>query len=97
MSNETQYVRTTNPPRRANGKHSPFRFALVFGLLVVSLPFLMMSFVMMGMGLMNPPMQGGMVGPATGFFPLVGFLAFVIVVGVLSGVYRLMVIDEAHN
>lgn len=97
MSNEPQNVQTANPSRRAAGPQSPVRFALVIGLLVVSLPFLMMSFMMMGMGLMGPPMQGGMTGPFPGFFPIVGFLALVIVVGVLYGVYRISVTDSSRT
>lgn len=97
MSNEPQNVQTANSPRRAVGSYSPARFALIFGLIVVSLPFLMMSIMMVGMGWMGSPMHGGMAGPITGFFPIVGFLTFVVFVGVLYGVYRVSAIAAAQT
>lgn len=94
MSNEPHDVQTANPSRRAAGSDSPLRFVLVFGLLIVSLPFLMMLLMMMGMGWVGPPMHGGMAGQAPRILPVLGFLAFVFLVGVLYAAYRLSTVDE---
>lgn len=97
MSNEPQDVQTANPAGRSDGVYSPIRIALVFGLLVVSLPFLMMSVMMMGMGSMDPPMQTGMTGQIQVIFPILGLLAFLVLVGVLDRAYRLSTLDEIER
>lgn len=97
MSNEPQDVQTANPSRRSDRAYSPVRIALVFGLLFVSLPFLMMTVMMMGMGSMGTSMQSGMTGQVQVIFPIVGLLAFLGLVGVLDRAYRLSTIDETKT
>lgn len=89
MDDERPTVSTASPAGEPTRRYDLPRLGLLVGLLVVSLPFLMMSVMMMGMGWMGPPMQAQMGGPFPGFFPLVGFVGFLVVVGVLYGTFRL--------
>ncbi len=89
MDDERPAVSTASPAGEPPRRYDLPRLGLLVGLLVVSLPFLMMSVMMMGMGLMGPPMRAPMGGPFPGFFPLVGFVGFLVVVGVLYGTVRL--------
>lgn len=75
---------STHEPKK--GLYVP-RWVLVALLLLLALPFLMMATMMLGMGLMGPPMHGGMEGHGTGVFWVAGFFPL-LVIGVGYGVYR---------
>ena len=65
------------------------RWAIITVLLILSLPLLMMSSMMLTMGWMGPPMQGGMTGVDPDLFRVVGFIPLLLGIGILYGVYRL--------
>lgn len=100
MSSERPDVSTVNSSDERTETLPVPRWVVVVGLLVVSLPLLMMSFMMlvmgwMGwMGWMGPPMHGMMAGSDPGVFRVVGFVPLLLVLGVTYGGYRLSVADK---
>ena len=69
------------------------RWAVLTALLILLLPVLIMSSMMLMMGLLGPPMHGGMATSALGIFPVLGVIPLLLVLGVIYGVYRLYTAD----
>lgn len=93
MSNELSDVPAANPPSDPSRTHPILRVGVLVGIFIVSLPFLMM----MGMGLMGQPMQSGMAGPVQGILPVVGFLLFIVLIGVLYGAFRVTATEKSES
>lgn len=103
LSRETELTMNSEQPdvstvdssdERATALPIP-RWVVVVVLLVVSLPLLMMSFVMLVMGWMGPPMYGWMAGSGPGVFRVVGLVPLLLVLGVTYGGYRLLTNDKS--
>lgn len=94
MSSERPDVSTVNSSDERTETLPVPRWVVVVGLLVVSLPLLMMSFMMLIMGWMGPPTHGMMAGSDPGVFRVVGFVPLLLVLGVTYGGYRLSMADE---
>lgn len=94
MSTETDAPTTESPDESARTVSVP-RWAVVGGLVVVSLPLLMMASMMLAMGWLGPPMHEGMAGPDPGFLRVAGFVPLLVVLGVTYGGYRLVTADES--
>lgn len=97
MNTESSEEQTAPTLRTTTESRSLLGVALFVGLLVVSLPFLMMSTMMVGMAWMDPAMHGGMDVPAAGVFPVVGLLGFVVLGGVFYGVFRLLSVPDVRH
>lgn len=95
MTTKPPDAQTTTPSRRITESTSYGSYALLLGVLVVSLPFLMMLIMMLVMGWMRPMMPGGIAMPV-GFFAIVGFVGFIVLGGVWYGAYRLVSTDEVR-
>lgn len=64
-------------------------------LIVVAIPFVMMSLMMLGMGLFGPAMHGSMGGLGPDGVWVLGFVPFLVVVLAIYGVYKLALRNTA--
>lgn len=64
------------------------RWLLVGVLVVVGLPFILMTVMMLGMGLFVPVMHGGVAGPGSGMYWFAAFVPALLVVVFTYVVYR---------
>ena len=93
LSSEQPDKQTTNPADAPAQPLSIPRWAVIVAALVVLLPVLTISSMMLMIGLLGPPMHGGMAAAGPSLFPIVGVIPLVLVFAVVYGVYRLCTAD----
>lgn len=71
------------------------KWLLIAVLIVVAIPFLMMSLMMLGMGLFGPAMHGGVVGHGPDGVWVLGFVPVLVVGLAIYGVYKLALRNAA--
>lgn len=86
--NHPERTTVNSTGKQTSGLSIP-RWVAVVGVLIVSLPFLMMSSMMLMMGWIDPAMGREMAGAPASFFRIAGFVPLLLVLAVLYSVSRL--------
>ena len=88
MTNEHPDRQTPNSDDETTQALSVPRWAVIATFLIVLLPVLIMSSMMVVMGWVGPLMPGGMAASGPALFPVIGVISLLLVLGVVSSVYR---------